>query len=126
ILRRRAAIRRRPYAGGRRNVAQAESKGAVFMELGVGIIGYGKQGAYHAWEVTRVEGLRLAAVCDVTPASREQALKDHPGVRVYDDVQRFLGDPDVQIVVIVTPTTTHAPYSIESMKAGKHVVCEKP
>ena len=96
------------------------------MELGVGIIGYGKQGAYHAHEVKKIEGLRLAAVCDVTPASREQAQKDHPGVRVYDDVQRFLADPEVQIVVIVTPTTTHAPYSIESMKAGKHVVCEKP
>lgn len=96
------------------------------MEIGVGVIGYGKQGAYHAKQVGKTEGLRLAAVCDLTPASREQAQKEHPQAAVYDDVTRFLRDPGVQIVVIVTPTTTHAPFSIESMKAGKHVVCEKP
>ena len=73
------------------------------MAIGVGIIGYGKQGAYHAKQVSKTEGLRLAAVCDLTPASREQAKKDFPEIAVYDDVSRFLQDPKVEIVVIVTP-----------------------
>lgn len=96
------------------------------MSLGVGIIGYGRQGAGHAKQVGQTDGLKVAAIYDMTPASREKAKADHPDVSIYDDVDRFLRDESVEIVVVVTPTTSHAPLSIQSLEAGKHVVCEKP
>lgn len=96
------------------------------MAIGVGVIGYGRQGASHARGARERVGYELVAICDSTPASREQAAQDHPGVRIYEDVTALLGDPAVDLVVIVTPTTLHAPFSIQSMRAGKHVVCEKP
>ena len=96
------------------------------MSIGVGVIGYGRQGASHAKGASQREGYRLVAVCDAVAASREQAAADHPGIRVYDDVNAFLADGEIDLVIVVTPTTLHAPYSIQSMRAGKHVVCEKP
>jgi len=96
------------------------------LSIGIGVIGYGKQGASHARNVGKHDGFRLVAVCDPTEASRDQAQADHPDVRVYDDVEKILGDADVDLVIIVTPTTAHAPLSIKSMESGKHVVCEKP
>ncbi len=96
------------------------------MSIGVGVIGYGKQGASHARNAQERDGFELVAVCDATPASREQAAADHSGVQIYQDAAEMLADERVELVVIVTPTTLHAPLALQSMKAGKHVVSEKP
>lgn len=96
------------------------------MSIGVGVIGYGKQGASHARSAQNNDGFELVAVCDATPASRDQAAMDHPGVQIYSDAAEILADERIDVVVIVTPTTAHAPLAIQSMRAGKHVVCEKP
>jgi predicted dehydrogenase len=56
----------------------------------------------------------------------EQAQKDFPGVRVCETVQELGSYPDVAVVVIATPPNSHADLTIQLLRDGKHVVCEKP
>lgn len=97
------------------------------MAFGVGIIGYGQQGRWHARTIEQsVPELTLVAVHDPTEACRAQARADRPAIPVHDSVQSLLSDPGVDLVVIATPTTAHRPLTIAALEAGKHVVCEKP
>ncbi|HWC37961.1 MAG TPA: Gfo/Idh/MocA family oxidoreductase, partial [Acidimicrobiales bacterium] len=49
-----------------------------------------------------------------------------PGVRAYATVAELAGDDDVEVVVVATPPVSHASIALELLRAGKHVVCEKP
>lgn len=55
-----------------------------------------------------------------------QAPLLYPGVRSVKEVSDFFGDPDVDLVVVTTPNTTHAEYAAMGLRSGKHVVVEKP
>ena len=70
---------------------------------------------------------RLVALQDLDPA-RAQALaqKCEGDVRVYATVEELLADDCIDVVHVCTPNITHAPVSIAAMRAGKHVLCEKP
>ena len=50
----------------------------------------------------------------------------YPGARVWGSLDQALADPAVHAVYVATPVSLHAPQTIQSLKAGKHVVCEKP
>jgi len=97
------------------------------VRLGVGVIGahaWAEQAhlpGYHAYE--RAE---LVAICDTVP-ERAEAMARKFGVRkVYTDAQQLIDDPDVQMVDVCTPTDTHLPLSLAAIRAGKHVISEKP
>jgi predicted dehydrogenase len=68
---------------------------------------------------------RIAAVTDRDPARRAEAVATL-GCRAHDDVAGVLADPAVELVVIASPSHVHAEQSIEALRRGKHVVCEKP
>ena len=88
-----------------------------------GLIGYGLAGAaFHAPLIDAVEGLALSAIA----SSREEAIaRDWPGVPAVS-ADAVLGDPELDLVVIATPNTTHAPLARAAITAGKHVVVDKP
>ena len=70
---------------------------------------------------------RLAAVQDICPESAKALAESCGGdVRVYPTVEALLKDGDIDVVHVCTPNATHAPVSIAAMRAGKHVLCEKP
>ncbi len=113
--------------------------------LGVGIIGLGVMGRTHikAYHAANARGLpcRLIAVCSADPSqlSGEAAasgnLKSMAGSeRVFDPAQvrtttnpaDIAANPDIDIVSICTPTDTHADLAIMMLRAGKHVLVEKP
>jgi predicted dehydrogenase len=95
--------------------------------LGVGILGYAPSvGKLHGVGVTSTTGLRLAAVCDVNPERRHAAIRDFPQVRIHEDLKTLAADPELEVVIVATPPSTHAECCIAMMEAGKHVVCEKP
>ena len=93
--------------------------------LGIGIIGYGRIGAEHAnWIASAGEGLRVVAADDVTPARNELAASR--GLKTYSDLDAMLADPNVQAVLVSTPTAMHFDHASRALAAGKHVMVEKP
>jgi predicted dehydrogenase len=98
-------------------------------DLGVGVIGYGPLGGMgysHGLAIGATAGLALTAVCDSAPARREAACADFPWVRAVGSAAELAADPAVDIVVVATPPTLHAQLALAMLRAGKHVVCEKP
>ena len=97
--------------------------------LGVGVVGYGPAGGMgyaHGAAVAAVPGLRLVAACDRSAERRSQAEVDFPGLRTYAEAAELAADPEVDLAIIVTPPDSHAPLAELLLRAGKHVVCEKP
>lgn len=92
----------------------------------VGIVGYGFAGrGFHAYLIRRVPGLLVTAASTASPDRRAQAEAD--GVaHVHADARSLFADPEVDVVVLATPHDTHRDLAIEAMRAGKHVVIDKP
>ena len=92
--------------------------------LKVGIVGYGYATAtFHAPLISAVPGLELIAISS-SDASKVQA--DFPQMRVCDSVEQLLAIAEIDLIVIPTPNDTHHPIAREALKAGKHVVVDKP
>jgi predicted dehydrogenase len=97
--------------------------------IGVGIVGYGPLGAmgyHHGLGVMRTEGLELVAVVDPNVERRKAAETDFPGVRTYASVSELISDDDVEVAFVATPPAHHVALTLELLRAGKHVACEKP
>ncbi len=93
--------------------------------VGVGLLGYGAIGRDHAASIAATAGLRLAAVCDLSSERRESAAREW-SVRTYPGQDALLDDPEVELVVVGTPPSAHTNPVLAALRAGKHVVCEKP
>jgi len=96
----------------------------------VGLLGYGAIGHEHSRAVRAVPGLELAAMCDVSPQrladARAHAGEHAARLRTYDDAEALIADPQLDLVVVSTPPSTHAAWARTALAAGKHVVVEKP
>lgn len=93
------------------------------------VIGYGpafNMGRAHGNWIQQTEGLELVAVCDVDPQRTAAALQDFPHIRTYNDVGQLLRKQEFDLAVIVLPHNLHAPVALQCLRAGKHVVVEKP
>jgi 1,5-anhydro-D-fructose reductase (1,5-anhydro-D-mannitol-forming) len=58
--------------------------------------------------------------------TRDPAKAAAYGVRVWETLEQALADPEVHAVYVGTPVFLHAPQTVQSLRAGKHVLCEKP
>ena len=95
--------------------------------LRIGIVGLGRMGQRHAEQLAlRTRGARLVAACSPLDIERAWAARELGVAALYNDFAALLRDPQVQAVVIATPTTLHAEQMIAALEAGKHVFCEKP
>ena len=68
--------------------------------------------------------LELAGIMDIKP-ERQQWARER-GMKVYETYQDMLDDPTVDAILVATPNHLHKEESIQAMRAGKHVLCEKP
>ena len=92
--------------------------------LGVALVGYGLAGrVFHAPLVTHTPGLRLRAVVSSDPA---RVHADLPGMRVLADPSEAFADPAIDLAVLATPNVAHAPLAIAALRAGCHVLVDKP
>ncbi|MBW4709088.1 inositol 2-dehydrogenase [Roseobacter sp. YSTF-M11] len=92
--------------------------------LNIGLLGCGRIGAVHAASIRRQAQARVAAVADAVPAAAE-ALAESAGATVMDS-DALINSPDVDAVVIGTPTDTHFDLIHGAAAAGKAIFCEKP
>ncbi len=88
------------------------------------IIGYGGMGSWHGEYLKRSDAVNLMGVYDIKPERCEAAEKN--GIHTYSSLKAVLGDPAVDFVTLAVPNDLHKPMAIEAMKAGKHVISEKP
>lgn len=96
--------------------------------INIGIIGAGRIGKVHCESIMcYVKGATVKTVADpFMNQETEKWLKDMGVEKTTKDYRDILNDKDIDAVLICSSTDTHAPISIEAIKAGKHIFCEKP
>jgi predicted dehydrogenase len=97
-------------------------------DINVGVVGYGgafNMGRQHLQQM-KAAGMTPVAVTEVDPARLKAADVDFPGIETYGTVEAMLKKSKVNLVTLITPHNTHAPLATKCLKAGRHVVCEKP
>jgi predicted dehydrogenase len=95
----------------------------------VAIVGYGALGGMgymHSLGIQATPGLELAAICDSSIDRLEAAHEWFPGARLYRSVDEVAKDAEVDLAIVATPPSSHTQLSLQLLRAGKHVVCEKP
>ena len=96
-------------------------------KLKLGVIGTGRIGKVHiATLVQSVPKAEVVAIADINIAGAREVAKDFGISTVYSNYMDVINNPEVEAVVICSPTNTHAQYVIAAAKAGKHIFCEKP
>jgi predicted dehydrogenase len=97
---------------------------AISSTLRAGVIGTGFIGPVHVEALRRV-GVDVTAICDVGDLAAKAAARLRIP-RAFSDYREMLACPEVDVVHITTPNRFHCEMSLAALRAGKHVVCEKP
>jgi len=96
-------------------------------KVGIGIIGYGVIGPWHAKAATNAPSAELVAVCDVDPKREEKLREEGYDVPFYtSQTEMFKKEPDIGAVSICTPSGLHYKGAVAAAKTGRHVLSEKP
>jgi predicted dehydrogenase len=96
-------------------------------KLRVGILGCGPiSQAAHFESANKAKNAELYAICDVADDLRERMAATHAPQKSFADYHAMIADPAVDAVIIATSDAFHVPASIAALRAGKHVLCEKP
>ncbi len=97
-------------------------------DIRVGVVGYGgafNMGRQHLQQM-QAAGMTPTAVVELDAARLEVATEDFPGIGTYSTIEEMLEKSDVDLVTLITPHNTHAPLALKCLRAGRHVVSEKP
>ncbi len=108
--------------------------------INVAIVGLGFMGVTHIKAYRKIPGVRLAAVCDAARLPEDGDLSyvtgnvgdadavrlDMSQVKATKDIADLLADPSIDLIDLCVPTMAHPKLAVASLRAGKHVVCEKP
>lgn len=108
-------------------------------QVNVAIVGLGFMGMTHIRAYQHVPSARIVAVCDAVRLpvngvlggiagnlAGGDAIQLGPEVRAYRGLEEMLANPDVELVDLCVPTPLHVPQAVAALKAGRHVLCEKP
>jgi predicted dehydrogenase len=92
----------------------------------LGVVGYGYWGPNIVRNFADVPGCQLVAVSDMRPERLALVRGRYPTVRTYADPNELVADRRVDAVIVVTPVSTHYDLAMQALRAGKHVLVEKP
>ncbi|NLZ82448.1 MAG: Gfo/Idh/MocA family oxidoreductase [Clostridiales bacterium] len=98
-------------------------------KIKIGIIGCGGiANGKHMPSLSKLGDVEMVAFCDIVIEKAEAAKAEYgaPDAKVYTDYHQLLEDKEIEVVHVLTPNRSHAPITIDSLQAGKHVMCEKP
>ena len=98
-------------------------------KLRVGIVGCGGiANGKHMPSLSKVSECEMVAFCDIIEEKAVAAAQKYgvPGAKVCTDYMEIANDPTIDVVHVCTPNRSHSFISIACLKAGKHVMCEKP
>jgi predicted dehydrogenase len=90
------------------------------------IVGAGGMANMHATNFRAIRGCEIVAAVEPVAERRDEFCRKHSIAAGFADVDALHAHADVDAVAIVTPDAFHAPLSIACLRAGKHVLCEKP
>src|ERR1700752_4535114 len=92
----------------------------------IGVIGYGYWGPNLVRNFVETPETQLVAVADLSQSRLDVVQRRYPGIEVSTDARDILNHPNIDAVAISTPVSTHFKLALEALKAGKHVLVEKP
>jgi predicted dehydrogenase len=98
----------------------------VSAPLRLGVIGYGYWGPNLVRNFAAGPRTKVVAIAEQNGHRRQVAATAYPYIRIVDDANALLADPDVDAVAIATPIFTHHELAKRALEAGKHVLVEKP
>lgn len=93
--------------------------------LKVGIIGCGSISRRYTKGIARFDSLQLVGCADLVQELADRLAADS-GIRAYSGIDELLADPEIDIVVNITPPVAHRAVTLQALEAGKHVYVEKP
>ena len=92
--------------------------------ISVAVVGFGMSATvFHLPFLSTMPGFRVAAIVQ---RRGHEAAAAFPQATIYTSFEAMLANPDIHLVVITTPNSTHFPFAKAALLAGKHVVVEKP
>src|SRR5437667_5916515 len=91
----------------------------------IGVIGAGGFGLFALQQFTQIAGVELIGMAG-THREAAFAVAQRFGVADIQEVEVMLANPAINLVYIATPPFLHYPPAIQALRAGKHVICEKP
>lgn len=94
--------------------------------VGVGVIGYGYWGPNLVRNFADLPGARMIGVADLNLDRLAEVRGRYPAIHTTADYCDLLGTPSVEAIVIATPVSTHFSLALEALRAGRHVLVEKP
>jgi len=92
----------------------------------IGVIGYGYWGPNIVRNFNLVEGASVAAVCDKNPAALSRVKKNYPDIMTTTESREIVSSPDIDVVTVITPVSTHYELAKAALLNDKHVFVEKP
>lgn len=96
-------------------------------QLNIGVLGAGPIAQFaHFESCVKASNARLHAICDVADDLRTRMVATWAPARNFADYDQMLEDPDLDAVIVATSDAFHVPATVRALKAGKHVLCEKP
>lgn len=93
--------------------------------LRLGLIGPGSRGQFHLGNLLKIPQAKVAAICDIYRPNLDKGLALWPEAKPFTDYRKMLEDKSIDAVVIATPLDRHYRMVMDSLSAGKHVLCEK-
>ena len=95
-------------------------------QVKVGIAGLGFAGVEHLKGYQEYSRSEVLAVCDLNQEHAKQVAEEYEIPFIYTDHREMLANDDINTISVGLPNFLHAPVTIDSLNAGKHVLCEKP
>src|SRR5207253_4621094 len=92
----------------------------------LGVIGYGYWGPNLVRNFAEVAGGRVGFVTDLRAERLSQVTARYPATKVSTDYRDLIKDPSIDAVAIATPVSSHFDLAMAALRAGKHVLVEKP